>query len=104
MQRSRTWTSYKENLRRLSDRLVEAQRPKTGEEGEWYKVELPDGRNGFLRKSSVMDYQAWRRSRQTTADNIERSIVMVGSLNGFFQAGTGSLTAGGEGTASSSGW
>jgi hypothetical protein len=57
----------------VSDVVIADLVKKTGEEGEWYQVELPDGRNGFLRKSSVMDYQAWRCARQATAENIERT-------------------------------
>ncbi len=46
---------------------------KTGEDGEWYKVELPDQRTGFLPKKAAQDYAAWKQSRRPTADNIERS-------------------------------
>lgn len=46
---------------------------KTGEEGDWYKVELPDQRSGFLPKKAATDYVAWKRARQPTAENIERT-------------------------------
>ena len=46
---------------------------KTGEEGEWYKVELPDARAGFLPKQAAADYVAWKQARQPTAGNIERT-------------------------------
>lgn len=46
---------------------------KTGEVGGWYKVELPDGRSGFLRKRSAQDYERWKQERQPTARNIERT-------------------------------
>ena len=46
---------------------------KTGEEGDWCKVELPDARAGFLPKQAVVDYAAWKQARQPTADNIERT-------------------------------
>jgi len=49
---------------------------KTGEEGDWYKVELPDGRAGFLPKKAATDYAAWKATRQPTADNIERTARM----------------------------
>jgi hypothetical protein len=46
---------------------------KTGEEGDWYKVELPDQRAGFLPKKAAQDFAAWKRTRQPTAENIERT-------------------------------
>jgi len=46
---------------------------KTGEEGDWYKVELPDARSGFLPKKAAADYVAWKQARQPTAGNIERT-------------------------------
>ena len=46
---------------------------KTGEEGDWYKVELPDERAGFLPKKAAADYAAWKQARQPTAENIERT-------------------------------
>src|SRR5207247_10383445 len=44
-----------------------------GEEGDWFKVELPDQRTGFLPKKSVVAYDAWKNSRKPTPDNIERT-------------------------------
>ena len=46
---------------------------KTGEEGDWYKVELPDQRAGYLLKQAATDYGAWKGARQPTAENIERT-------------------------------
>jgi gamma-D-glutamyl-L-lysine dipeptidyl-peptidase len=46
---------------------------KIGEEGDWYKVELPDARTGFLPKKAATDYVAWKQARQPTAENIERT-------------------------------
>jgi gamma-D-glutamyl-L-lysine dipeptidyl-peptidase len=46
---------------------------KTGEEGEWYKVELPDQRTGYLPKTSAQDYASWKQARRPTAENIERT-------------------------------
>jgi hypothetical protein len=46
---------------------------KMGEEGDWYKVELPDERAGFLPKKAAQDYGAWIQARQATAENIERT-------------------------------
>ena len=44
-----------------------------GEEGDWFKVELPDQRVGFLPKSAAEDYGGWKRSRHATPENIERT-------------------------------
>ncbi len=46
---------------------------RTGEAGDWYKVELPDQRAGFLPKKAAQDYAAWKQARQPTAENIERT-------------------------------
>jgi gamma-D-glutamyl-L-lysine dipeptidyl-peptidase len=45
----------------------------TGEQGDWFKVELPDARAGFLPKKSAEDYRAWKQARRATPDNIERT-------------------------------
>lgn len=72
----------------FEDRIVETPQPdslpvsdvvpgclvkKTGEAGEWFKVELPDQRSGYLPKTSAVDYEEWKRTRQPTADAIERT-------------------------------
>jgi cell wall-associated NlpC family hydrolase len=46
---------------------------KTGEEGDWYKVELPDQRTGFLPKKAAQDYAAWKQARHPAAENLERT-------------------------------
>jgi gamma-D-glutamyl-L-lysine dipeptidyl-peptidase len=46
---------------------------RTGEDGDWYKVELPDGRAGFLPKKAAADFNIWKQSRRATAENIERT-------------------------------
>jgi cell wall-associated NlpC family hydrolase len=46
---------------------------KTGEEGAWFKVELPDHRTGFLPKTAAEDYAAWKQARRATPENIERT-------------------------------
>ena len=45
----------------------------TGEAGDWFKVELPDARTGFLPKSAATDYGAWKQARRPTAENLERT-------------------------------
>jgi cell wall-associated NlpC family hydrolase len=44
-----------------------------GAEGEWFKVELPDGRAGYLPKSAAADYASWQKDRRPTPENIERT-------------------------------
>ena len=46
---------------------------KIGEDGDWYKVALPDERAGFLPKKVATDYVAWKQARQPTAENLERT-------------------------------
>ena len=46
---------------------------RVGMEGDWFKVELPDGRVGYLTRKSAADYAAWRGERRLTAENIERT-------------------------------
>lgn len=46
---------------------------KTGEQGEWYEVELPDKRAGFLPKTAAEDYAGWRAKRQATPENVEHT-------------------------------
>jgi hypothetical protein len=43
---------------------------KSGEAGEWYRVELPDGRAGFLPKAAAEDYAAWKQGREATAATV----------------------------------
>lgn len=45
---------------------------RVGESGDWFQVELPDGRSGFLPRTSAGDYRAWKQSRHATADAIEK--------------------------------
>jgi hypothetical protein len=49
---------------------------KTGEAGDWYKVELPDQRAGFLPKRVAVDYGVWKQARHATPENIERTARM----------------------------
>src|ERR1019366_3730022 len=46
---------------------------KIGEDGDWYKVALPDERAGFLPKKAATDFVAWKQARLPTAENIERT-------------------------------
>jgi cell wall-associated NlpC family hydrolase len=39
--------------------------------GAWVAVELPDGRKGFIEKSSVDEYNHWKKTRRLTPENVE---------------------------------
>ncbi len=43
---------------------------KTGSEGDFIKVEYPDGRIGFVAKSECADFKSWLADRNPTAENI----------------------------------
>jgi len=49
---------------------------RTGERKDWFSVELPDGRAGFIPKKTAQDYKTWSRTRQPTAENIEKTARM----------------------------
>ena len=57
----------------VSDVVTGCLLKRAGDVGEWFKVELPDRRCGFLAKSAAVDYAQWKRSRQPTPDAIERT-------------------------------
>ncbi len=61
------------NAEPVSDVVVADLVKELGRRGEWVQVELPDGRTGFLRASSVEDYRQWASRREPTPDNIERT-------------------------------
>lgn len=46
---------------------------RTGASGQWITVELPDGRKGFIERSNVQDYDAWKHARQLNGENIART-------------------------------
>jgi cell wall-associated NlpC family hydrolase len=48
----------------------------SGDENGWFKVELPDGRKGFLPTKSATNYSDWKKTRVANADNIERTAKM----------------------------
>lgn len=57
----------------VSDVVMGGLVKRIGEEGDWFNVELPDGRTGFLAKKSTEDYTTWKQSRHATPENIERT-------------------------------
>jgi hypothetical protein len=50
---------------------------RTGERKDWFSVELPDGRAGFLPKKAAQDYKTWIQARRPTAENIEKTARML---------------------------
>ena len=47
-----------------------------GLNGLWLKVELPDGRDGWLWERAATNYAGWKKSRQATSENIEKTAFM----------------------------
>jgi cell wall-associated NlpC family hydrolase len=43
------------------------------EQAGWIHVELPDGRQGYLRAEEAADLDRWKASRQPTPDNVEKA-------------------------------
>ena len=48
----------------VSDVVMGGQVKRIGETGDWLRVELADGRSGFLPKKSVMDFAEWQAARR----------------------------------------
>jgi hypothetical protein len=46
---------------------------KTGEAGDWFAVELPDRRAGYLPRHGAVDFAAWKQTCHATPDSIERT-------------------------------
>ena len=57
----------------ISDVVLGGRVKRVSETGDWLKVELPDGRSGYLPKTSVTQYGAWKNSRRATAESIENT-------------------------------
>lgn len=41
--------------------------------GHWFRVRLPDGREGYLPRNSAEDFEAWKHARHATPDDLERT-------------------------------
>lgn len=39
----------------------------------WARVELPDGREGFLRQAACMSYERWKKTVKASSSNVERA-------------------------------
>jgi uncharacterized protein YgiM (DUF1202 family) len=57
----------------VSDVVMGCTVEKLGENDEWDKVRLADGRTGYLPAKSVMNYEEWLASRKPTPANVERT-------------------------------
>lgn len=57
----------------ISDVVLGCRVKKSGETGDWFKVELPDGRSGYLARAAATDFAVWKQSRKPTGENIERA-------------------------------
>lgn len=57
----------------ISDVVLGCQVRQVGEVGEWFQVELPDGRAGYLPKTSAVNFSDWQKSRHATPESIERA-------------------------------
>ncbi|QNL48320.1 C40 family peptidase [Olivibacter sp. SDN3] len=40
------------------------------EDGSYYRVGFPDGRTGYVKKQSMLDYDEWKQAGEVTAENI----------------------------------
>ena len=51
-----------------------------GYSGDFYKVEYPDGRRGFLSKNDGVEFQKWLQTTSASAENIEK---IAKTMDGF---------------------
>jgi hypothetical protein len=70
------WSKPDRSSEPVSDVVLADLVKKTGEQGDWYQVELPDKRAGFLPRTAAEDYAAWKLKRRPSPENIERSARM----------------------------
>lgn len=61
------------DVRPVSDVVLPGRVKHIGDAGDWFKVELPDGRSGYLAKNLATDYAGWKKDRRPTADDIEHT-------------------------------
>ena len=57
----------------VSDVVLGCRLKKMAEVGDWFQVELPDHRAGFLPKPTATDFARWKESRRATPEQIERT-------------------------------
>jgi cell wall-associated NlpC family hydrolase len=58
------------NSQKISDIVIGNLLKQISEKGDFYEVELPDGRKAFVHNASVNDYNEWKASRKATPENI----------------------------------
>ena len=51
-----------------------------GYSGDFYKVEYPDGRQGFLSKNDGVEFQKWSKNTSASAENVEQ---IAKTMDGF---------------------
>lgn len=56
----------------VSDLVAGSLLKEIGNVGAWTKVEMADGRTGFIPRGSVSDYEVWKKSTRPTPDGVER--------------------------------
>ncbi|HWQ90338.1 MAG TPA: C40 family peptidase [Clostridia bacterium] len=57
----------------VSDVVIANLVRRVAETPDWYEVELPDGRKGWLRKASAEEYASWIKCRDPKPENLERT-------------------------------
>jgi cell wall-associated NlpC family hydrolase len=57
----------------VSDIVVGDLVKKVGEQADWYQVQLPDDRKGFIHQKTAQDYTAWKQARRPGPEAIERT-------------------------------
>ena len=65
--------SPKASAQPISDIVLGDLMKKLDEKREWYQVQLPDGRKGFIQKKAAQDFSAWKNSRKAEPQTIERT-------------------------------
>ena len=63
------------SAQKISDLLILDKVKLTGEQGDFYEVELPDGRKAYVLKSVVSKYKDWYANRKAKPENIKKSAL-----------------------------
>lgn len=78
------FTEPSENSARVGDfvmgnlvRQVKDSKGKAVKKGSWLEVQLPSGKTGFVKKTEVADFDAWKASRVASADNIISTAMLL---------------------------
>lgn len=61
------------NAMPVSDLVMGSLVKNDGEDNGWFKIELADGRTGFIPEKSAEDYAQWKSARHPTPANIEHT-------------------------------